>query len=150
MASSLNSLEKHFWAPVMPILRIPPPLDSAAPHVEPKPSTALKTIATRLPPAEVKAVEAAAEIAGQTCAEWMREAILLYLKRPARKKKAAPDPTILAEILGLRSLVQNLIAAASDLPEETVQRIVKHADAIKEGKAEEILKRLEDVHLEAK
>jgi hypothetical protein len=134
----------------MPLLRIPPPLDSSAPDVEPKPSTALKTIATRLPPAEVKAVEAAAAIAGQTCAEWMREAILLHLKRPARKKKASPDPTILAELMGLRSLVQNLIAAASDLPEETVQRIVKHADAIKEGKAEEILKRLEDVPLEAK
>ena len=134
----------------MPLLRIPRPLDSSAPHVEPKPSTALKTIATRLPPAEVKAVEAAAEIAGQTCAEWMREAIQLHLKRPARKKKASPDPTILAELMGIRSLVQNLIAAASDLPEETVQRIVKHADSIKEGKAEEILKRLEDVHLEAK
>jgi hypothetical protein len=80
----------------------------------------------------------------------MREAILLHLKRPARKKKASPDPTILAEILGLRSLVQNLIAAASDLPEETVQRIVKHADAIKEGKAEEILKRLEHVYPEAR
>jgi hypothetical protein len=126
-------------------LRIPP-----APHVESKLSSALKTIATRLPPAEVKAVEAAAGSAGQTCSEWMREAILLHLKRPARKKKPAPDPTILAELMGLRSLVQNLIAAASDLPEETVQRIVKHADSIKEGKAEEILKRLDDVHLEAK
>ena len=127
----------------MPLLRIPPALNSAIPAVDPKSSTALKTIATRLPPTEVKAVEAAAELAGQTCAEWMREALLLHLKRPARKKKHAPDPTILAEILGLRSLVQNLIAAASDLPEETVQRIVKHADTIKESKAEEILKRLE-------
>jgi hypothetical protein len=144
------AFEEHFWATVMPPVRIPPPLDSSAPHVGPKPSTALKTIATRLPPTEVKAVEAAAEIAGQTCAEWMREAILLHLKRPARKKNASPNPTILAELMGLRSLVQNLIAAASDLPEETVQRIVKHADAIKEGKAEEILKRLEDVPLEAK
>lgn len=134
----------------MTLSRIPPPLNSAAPHLEPKPSTALKTIATRLPPSEIKAVEAAAEVAGQTCAEWMREAILLHLKRPVRKKKSEPDPTLLAEILGLRSLVQNLIAAASDLPEETVQRIVKHADSIKEGKAEEILKRLEGVSLEAK
>jgi hypothetical protein len=129
--------------------RIPPPFHAEAPAVEPKPSTALKTIATRLPPAEVKAVEAAAKIASQTCAEWMREALVLHLKRPARKKKSAPDPTLLAEILGLRSLVQNLIAAASDLPEETVQRIVKHADSIKEGKAEEILKRIEDAHPEA-
>ncbi len=38
----------------------------------------------------------------------------------------------------------------TDLPEETVQRIVKHADAIKEGKADEILRRLEDVHAEAR
>jgi uncharacterized tellurite resistance protein B-like protein len=103
----------------MPLLRIPPPLDSAAPHVEPKPSSALKTI-------------------------------LLHLKRPVRKKKSSPDPTLLAEILGLRSLVQNLIVAASDLPEETVQRIVKHADTVKEAKAEEILKRLENLPPETK
>jgi hypothetical protein len=131
-------------------LRIPPSLNPPAPHVDSELSTALKTIATRLSPHEVKAVKAAAEISGQTCSEWMREAIVLHLKRPARKKKPSPDPTILAELMGLRSLVQNLIAAASDLPEETVQRIVKHADSIKEGKAEEILKRLEDAHLEGK
>jgi len=134
----------------MPLLRVPPSLHPAASPIATKPSTALKTIATRLPPAEVKAVEAAAQIAGETCAAWVREAILIHLNRPARNKKPAPDPTLLAEILGLRSLVQNLIAAASDLPEETVQRIVKHADAIKEAKAEEILKRLEDIPLEAK
>ena len=133
----------------MSILRIPPPLELASPSAEPKPSTALKTIATRLPPAELKAVEAAAEAAGQTCSEWMREAVQLHLKRPARKKRPAPDPTLLAELMGLRSLVHNLIVAASDLPEETVQRIVKHADTIKEGKAEEILKRLEGAQPEA-
>lgn len=133
----------------MPLLRIPASLEVPASPSKPKLSLALKTIATRLPPVEIKAVETAAQVAGQTCAEWMREAILLHLKRPARKKKSAPDATLLAEILGLRSLVQNLIAAASDLPEETVQRIVKHADAIKEGKAEEMLKRLEDAPTEA-
>lgn len=134
----------------MSLLRIPPPLDSTASLSEPKSSAPLKTIATRLPLSEIKALEAAAELAGQSCAEWMREAILLHLKRPPTKKKSAPDPTLLAEILGLRSVVQNLIAAASDLPEETVQRIVKHADSIKDGKAEEILKRLEGIAQEAK
>ena len=134
----------------MSLLRIPKAFES--PNVSPKPrqSNAQKTIATRLPPTEVKAIEAAAETAGQTCAEWIREAVLLHLKRPARTKKLAPDPTILAELMGLRSLVQNLIAAASDLPEETVQRIVKHADGVKEAKAEEILKRLELAHAEGK
>lgn len=73
----------------------------------------------------------------------MREAVILHLKRPARKKKTVPDATLLAEILGLRSLVHNLLVAASDIPETTVAQIVKHADAIKEAKAEEILRRLE-------
>ena len=134
----------------MSMLRIPAAFDASVPSVEPKPSSAQKTIATRLPPAEVKAIEAAAQAAGQTCAEWMREAVLVHLKRPARKKKPTPDPTLLAELMGLRSLVQNLIAAASDLPAETVQRIAKHADSIKEAKAEEILKRIETAHGEGK
>ena len=123
--------------------RIPARFTEPGTTIEERLSRAQKTIATRLPPAEVKAVEAAAEAAGQTCSEWMREAVLLHLKRPVGKKKPSPDPILLAELMGLRSLLQNLIAAASDLPEETVQRIVKHADAIKEGKAEEILRRLE-------
>jgi hypothetical protein len=53
-----------------------------------------------------------------------------HLKRPIWKKKPAPDPILLAELMKIRSLVHNLIAAASDLAEETVQRIVKHAGAI--------------------
>ena len=134
----------------MSILRIPAPFDASTSSSEPKSSKAQITVSTRLPRAEVKAVEAAAEAAGQTCAEWMREAVLLHLKRPVRKKKPAPDPTILTELMGLRSLLHNLIVAASDIPEETVQQIVKHADAIKEGKAEEILKRLEIAHAEGK
>ncbi len=127
----------------MSIPRIPATLSFVSPNAEPKASIRGKTLSTRLPKTEVEAVESAAESAGITCAEWLREAAVAHLKRPTRSKRPAPDPTILAEIMGLRSLVQNLIAAASDLPDETVQRIVKHADSIKEGKAEEILKRLE-------
>lgn len=134
----------------MSILRIPAPLLSASLTVEPKASIRGKTVSTRLPKAEMEAVESAALTSGMTCAEWLREAALAHLKRPARSKRPAPDATILAELMGLRSLVQNLIAAASDLPEETVQRIVKHADTIKEGKAEEILRRLEGAQTGAK
>ena len=134
----------------MSILRIPAPFDPSSPSPEPKPSSAKKNIGVRLSPADVEAVEQAAAAAGQTCSEWMREAVLLHLKRSARKKKPAPDPTVLTELMGLRSLVQNLIVAASDIPEDTLQRIVKHADSVKEGKAEEILKRLEIAHGEGK
>ena len=134
----------------MPLLRIPAPFDPSAPATEPKVSAAQKTIGVRFPPAEVKAVKAAADAAGQSCTEWIREAVRLHLKQPARKKKPAPDPTLLTELMGLRSLVQNLITAASDLPEDTVQRIARHADSIKEGKAEEVLKRIEQAHAEGK
>jgi hypothetical protein len=44
---------------------------------------------------------------------------------PPQRKKPTPDPTISAELMGFRSLVQYLIATASYLPEETVQRLMK-------------------------
>jgi hypothetical protein len=37
-----------------------------------------------------------------------------------------------------------LSAVAVDLPRETIQRIVTHADATKQGKAEEVLRRLQE------
>ena len=125
--------------------RIPPPLFSESPIVETPASNRAKTIATRLPKAEMEAVEAAANAGGKTCSEWLREAAIAHLKRPIPKKKSSPDPTLLAEVLGLRSIVVNLLSAvAVDLPKETVQRIVTQADSIKQGKAEEILQRLEN------
>ena len=129
----------------MSILRIPPPLSSESPNPETAPSTRAKTIATRIPKAEMDAVEAAANAAGKTCAEWLREAAIAHLGRPVPAKKPAPDPVLLAETLGLRNIVINLLAAvAGDLPKETIQRIVAHADATKQGKADEVLRRLHD------
>jgi hypothetical protein len=93
----------------------------------------------------MEAVEAAATAAGKTCSEWLRDAAITQLNRPVRAKKPAPDPTILAEIVGLRSIVVNLLAAvATDLPKDTIQRIVTQADAVKQGKADQIIRRLED------
>jgi len=124
--------------------RVPKPLLRVGSYAEPKPSRRGVTVSTRLPKSEAQALAEAAAAAGVTCAEWLRAAALLHLKRPPRPKKSLPDRTLLAEIVGLRSLTQNLIAAVSDLPVETVQKIVRHADSIKEGKADEILRRLED------
>jgi len=103
-----------------------------------------KTIATRLPKAEIEAVEAAAKAAQKSAAVWLREAAIAHLNRPAVIRKSSPDPTLLAEILGLRNLTINLLSAvAVDLPKDVIQRIVTHADSTKQGKAEEILRRLE-------
>ena len=125
--------------------RVPPPLFSEPPSKTEEPSSRPKTLATRLPKAEMEAVEAAASAANKTCSEWLRDAAIAHLNRPVPRKKSAPDPTLLAEIVGLRSIVVNLLAAvAVDLPKETIQRIVTQADSVKQGKAEEILRRLED------
>ncbi len=93
----------------------------------------------------MKAVEAAVLATGKTCSEWLREAAIAHLNRPVRTRKAAPDPTLLAELVGVRTLLINLLsAAAPELSKDAVQRIVTLADSTKQGKAEEILRRLHD------
>jgi len=125
--------------------RIPPTLSAASSRVGTAPSGRGKTIATRLPKSEMEAVEAAAKAAGKSASVWLREAAIAHLNRPVATRKTLPDPTLLAEILGLRNLTINLLSAvAVDLPKETIQRIVTHADATKQGKAEEVLRRLQD------
>jgi len=129
----------------MSISRIPPPLSPSSSDPKAQPHSRAKTIATRLPPEEMKAVEAAAKAAGKTCSEWLRDAAIAHLNRPVRTRKPAPDPTLLAEILAIRTLFINLLsAAAPELSKEAVQRIVALADSTKQGKAEEILRRLHD------
>ena len=124
--------------------RIPPTLSAASSRVGTAPSGRGKTIATRLPKSEMEAVEAAAKTAGKSASVWLREAAIAHLNRPVETRKTLPDPTLLAEVLGLRNLTINLLSAvAVDLPKETIQRIVTHADATKQGKAEEVLRRLQ-------
>ncbi len=130
---------------LMSTSRILSPLASSSSGPEPQSGNRAKTIATRLPPEEMKAVDAAAKAAGKTCSEWLRDAAIAHLNRPVRTKKVMPDPTLLAEILALRSVLVNLLSAAvPELPKDAVQRIVTYADSIKQGKADEILRRLHD------
>ncbi len=129
----------------MSISRIPTPLSQSTSDPEPQPNSRAKTIATRLPLEEMKAVEAAAKAAGKTCSEWLREAAIAHLNRPVRTRKAVPDPTLLAEILALRLVLVNLLLAATpELSKDAAQKIVTYADSIKQGKADEILRRLHD------
>ena len=125
--------------------RIPTALFAASSRGETAPSGRGKTIATRLPKSEMEAVVAAAKTAGKSTSVWLREAAIAHLNRALQSRKSLPDPTLLAEILGLRNLTINLLSAvAVDLPKETIQRIVTHSDATKQGKAEEVLRRLQD------
>jgi hypothetical protein len=70
--------------------RIPAPLQSpASPSGEARPVLRAKTIATRVTPEELAEVETAAEGAGKTLAEWLRElALKAARERPARPYRA--------------------------------------------------------------
>jgi AAA domain-containing protein/mobilization protein NikA len=83
----------------MSIPRIPAPLLSpASPSGELRPVLRAKTIATRVTPEELAEVETAAEGAGTTVAEWLRELAL----KAARERPADPTELVLAEVSALR------------------------------------------------
>ena len=85
--------------------RIPAPMQSpASPSGEARPVLRAKTIATRVTPEELAEVETAAEGAGKTLAEWLRELAL----KAARERPADPTELLLAEVSALRYMLLNL------------------------------------------
>ena len=122
---------------------LPFPTRSEAPlRDETRPGFRTKTIATRLTPGELAEVEATAESAGQSLAEWLRETAL----HAARQRPADPIELLLAEIWALRYTVLNLFhsnaKAASEgtqLLPDSIVKIRDQADAMKLQKAHRIL-----------
>lgn len=101
---------------------------------EPKSGFRTKTVATRLTPAELVEIEAAAEGAGQVLSEWLRETAL----RAARQRPADPAELVLAEVWAVRYALLNLFHAAAQaaaegkqLLPESVLKIRDQADARK-------------------
>ena len=60
-----------------------------------------------------------------------------------QEREGQTDPILLAEILGVRALVLNLFAKASEGPlsKEDLRKISEYAEAIKDRKVEEMLAR---------
>jgi mobilization protein NikA len=118
---------------------LPFPIRSEAPlRAEARPGFRTKTIATRLTPGELAEVEATAESAGQSLAEWLRETAL----RAARQRPADPIELLLAEVWALRYTLLNLFhstaKAASEgtqLLPDSIGKIRDQADAMKLQKA---------------
>ena len=100
-------------------------------------SSRAKSIATRLTDAEFGEVEAAAADAGKKVAEWLREAALAHARGSAGADEQT-DPILLAEIMGMRSLMLNLFARASEGPltTEDVRKMSAYSDSIKEQRAQ--------------
>jgi hypothetical protein len=101
-------------------------------------SSRARSIATRVTDVELGEVEAAAATAGKKVAEWLREAALTHA-RVGQKEQT--DPILLAEIMGMRNLMLNLFAKASQGPlsAEDIRKMSVYSESIKEQKAEEFL-----------
>jgi hypothetical protein len=99
-----------------------------------------RSIATRLADAEFGEVEAAAAAAGKKVAEWLREAALGHARASAGAAEQT-DPILLAEIMGMRSLMLNLFARASEGPLTTddLRKMSAYSDSIKEQKAQDYM-----------
>jgi hypothetical protein len=87
----------------------------------------VKSIATRLTEAELSEIEEAASRAGEKVSEWLRDTSLAHVRAP---QEAQTDPVLLAEIMGMRALMLNLFAKASQGPED-MRKMSAYADAIK-------------------
>lgn len=122
---------------------LPFPIRSEAPRKDDaRTGFRTKTIATRLTPGELAEVEATAESAGQSLAEWLRETAL----HAARQRPADPIELLLAEVWALRYTLLNLFhskaKAASEgtqLLPDSIVKIRDQADAVKLQKAHKIL-----------
>ena len=134
-----EDLSGKAFPPMAPSNAKPHPLiPPAAPAAPANETYRTKSIATRLTEAEFAEVEFAAVGAGQKVAEWLREAALAQA-RSAQEEHT--DPILLAEIIGMRALMLNLFAKASEGPlsAEDLRKISSYAEAIKDQKANELL-----------
>jgi hypothetical protein len=99
-----------------------------------------RSIATRLTETEFGEVEAAAADAGKKVAEWLREAALAHARASAGAEEQT-DPILLAEIMGMRSLMLNLFARASEGPLTTddLRKMSAYSDSNKEQRAQDYM-----------
>ncbi len=100
----------------------------------------VKSIATRLTEAELSEIESAAFRAGKKVSEWLRDTALAHVRTPQEEQT---DPVLLAEMIGMRSLMLNLFAKASQGPlsTEDLHKMSAYADSIKDEKARQFIAR---------
>ncbi len=98
-----------------------------------------KSIGTKVTEDEYARLDELAAAAGQSRAEWVRTILLDRLERPAAK---VTEETMLAELLGLRTILLNLLfttAKGETMTAEQMQAIIERADAGKLERARKLL-----------
>ena len=86
-------------------------------------------------------MEAAASGAGKKVAEWLRDAALAQARGDQIEEET--DQILLAELMGMRSLMLNLFARASQGPlsTEDIKKMSAYSESIKQKRAAEFLAR---------
>jgi hypothetical protein len=101
----------------------------------------LETLATRLSSSEMRAVKAAAESAGITRSEWLRNAAVAHVDQSNGVSPHSLESTVLAEIMGLRLLVLNLFPAAiPGFAHQSLYQIMAYAESAKHREAAKVLR----------
>lgn len=102
-----------------------------------KPVFRTKSITSKVTEEEYALLEASAAASGQSMSEWVRET--LVGKRSAAQPR---EDVLLAELLGLRTILLNLLftmAKGETMTAEQMQAIIERADAGKIERARKLL-----------
>jgi hypothetical protein len=101
------------------------------------------TVSTRVSDEEYEQLEAQAEARGVTLSVWVREVLLRQQNpEPGQRADSPNDETVLAEVLGLRTILLNVlfgIANGEKLTADEMQKLIERADLSKGEKAREKL-----------
>ncbi len=98
-----------------------------------------KSISTKVTEEEYACLEELAGATGQSMSEWVRAKLL---ERAEREATNATEETVLAELLGLRTILLNLLfttAKGEAMTTEQMQTIIERADAGKLERARKLL-----------
>ncbi|MGA2038272.1 MAG: ribbon-helix-helix protein, CopG family [Bryobacteraceae bacterium] len=98
-----------------------------------------KSIGTKVTEEEYARLDELAAAAGQTRAEWVRTILIEQLERRVAK---VTEEAVLAELLGLRTILLNLlftVAKGETMTAEQMQAVIERADAGKLERARKLL-----------
>lgn len=104
-----------------------------------KPILRTKSIGTKVTEEEYARLEVLAGASGRNMSEWVRDVLLAELESKAAENTEA---TVLAELLGLRTILLNLlftVAKGEVMTAEQMQAVIERADAGKLERARKLL-----------
>jgi len=98
-----------------------------------------KSISSKVTEEEYSRLEALAESLGLSMSEWVRAVLMERLERTIGK---AREEALLAELLGLRTILLNVlfkVAKGERMTGEEMQAVIERADAGKKERAQKLL-----------